>query len=275
MPRIVSLVSAALLLTVAVPAAALPVGVPAAVHPAAREEAFAYADYELYDRGRFVAELFSESASSALMHSLQRTQRLALGLAVEAGSARPAGARLNRSAVLADDPLAGALEPEALPAPARREPGRPDPAAGVLPDDFADGADPDLLEADREVLERVEELRKKAGAAVDWVLAPEIDAQGRRSYPLPGFGGSGGLRLVADEGVLARDAALRSAGALPADANRPAGPGWAAEDQRNAILRLMFQVWDLVTHPLTLTLVLLAGLLQAILSLARGRPAAG
>lgn len=160
------------------------------------------------------------------------------------------------------DPLAEALR-QFVQAP----PGAPRAVAGARRVDdaaaFDDGSNDELLAEDEEVLARVEGIKQRLADAADWAIDEDVDAQGRPGFSVLGIGGFRAEVTGDGRATLAfRDLALRTDLGIPratvAGAQNP--DHRSRGDQEDALrgLRLVFLLWDVLTHPITLGVLILA-----------------
>lgn len=153
------------------------------------------------------------------------------------------------------------------------------PPAASESNSFEEGVKAPILGDDEELQERIHGVREGLAAAVEWALAPEVGENGRISVRPLGIGGmsinsQGGQMSVAFSGYSLDLSPIRNPG-MPSGTSagpRSAQEQWVAESERNVTARLLFLVWDVATHPITLMILLLSVLIRVVLALARRSP---
>ncbi len=269
------LLSAAALISAA-GAAPLEYAPPAA--PRALQVEFGVAN-ALANEVRLDDSLISASAARALMLSEMRTRALADGTAPPAdGGARgrPAGsARHSRQDAYAQaDPLGLALERmvnhrDGAGVPVSAQPGTV-PAMAAL--SFEEGDAPVVLADGEEIVERVANVRQAFADALGEAVSLDFTEDGQIRFSLMGLEefsasiGRGQVSLMFRDATLAR--AEGSAAAKEARGHAPGGDG-----ERLQRLRLLFLLWDILTHPLTLAALVVFAAVRLLADLARSRPA--
>ena len=148
-----------------------------------------------------------------------------------------------------------------------------DPGQALAEDIFEHGVDPEELESQEAVEARLNAAKQDLAHVAEWVLAPEVAADGGIEFSVLGLSGfraeiEGGEAAVAFQGLN-----LSSTGSGPIGPQeprqRPGSSASASEEaaERILVLRLAFLMWDVASHPFTLacmTLLLVGRLLAGL-----------
>lgn len=299
MPRSFAPLSLALILAaLSLPSGAMPLGVGPSLLQEGRRLAVvdgvvedqAYSDEQLPDvvldeqvaEHLLASERRARDRRRALLDQIERSRVLRGEQSVRPSSAGEAF----------PDPLAQALRRFVTTDHLAGGPAGGAPAAkGRNPADFAarefeDGGDAALAvqdadeKSDVELRARMLVLKERAANAIDRVLSPELGADGKAGFSVLGVGG---FRVDTADGqtnVAFRDVSFSSmnavaGGPLPGPQAGFARAGARAGDdegERRAALRLVFLMWDVATHPVTLGLLLVVVFFRFVAALAgRGR----
>lgn len=226
--------------------------------------------------------LLSSQAASALTVSELRTRALAQGVGAPDSRVRPQVPTQRQGAgpVAAVDPLALALsqfvsaQAAAAPGPA----GKPAELEVQAPA-FHDGRGANLVVQDEELVARIADIRGQIADAVLWAVSPELAADGRVGFSVLGLSGfrarssdTGTTVMLGDVSLLAGERATRHADGAPA-ARYPGDMGADDIEGRNAMLRLLILVWDIVSHPISIGLLILVTVVRLMLGLGARRAA--
>lgn len=227
--------------------------------------------------------LLSEGAMTALMVSDLRNIGLANGSRGPSrrepkGTDRASRGRVGQGEYVGD-PLEFVLR-KVVPIAGERGPASGSRQASSNASDHG-GAAP-LLEDDKEVLARVAAGREILLRAAEWVITPEYTEDGQRGFAFLGVGGftvarGAGQTRVAfhDIGLVTRGAAKGGASGGGTEARHGGAARWEDEYERNAMLKFWFLLWDALTHPLGLALLLVFGVARLLLGVVDRRPAYG
>lgn len=147
---------------------------------------------------------------------------------------------------------------------------------------FEDGSGAPLLEEDKEVLARLAAGREILLRAAEWVISPELTEEGKRGFSILGVGGftvernSGQTRVAfRDIGLVSQNAAQRVSAGRPNGSGPDGSARWEDEYERNALLKFWFLVWDVLTHPLGIAVLIVAGFARLLVGVVDRRPAHG
>ncbi|MBT0963074.1 hypothetical protein [Denitromonas iodatirespirans] len=173
---------------------------------------------------------------------------------------------------------AGVPPSEALIDPADRR--RVTPPKEEMPAPFLDGIEnldelvfdnPDRkawFADDEDLMQRMRGMRDRFNALLDGGLNEKINAISRELLESLGVEDTSTARLIAARA----DARLETSGWTAQAAGNGHGPSdaaWASESGRNLLGKFLFLLWDTLTHPVLVTLVLLFVAFRVMLALSR------
>lgn len=234
--------------------------------------------------------LISARAAKALMVSEMRTRALAEGTAPPAdGDARARSSDRARhprqDAYVQADPLALALKRMmnhqehsggAAPAPgAASQPTAPVVAALG----FDDGDAPVVVLADGdEIVERIANVRQTFADALSEAIALSVNADGEATFSVMGLEGFSASFGQGQMSLMFRDVTLFSAGGgvragVSSGAQGHPSRQGGSDGDRTLLYRLLFLLWDILTHPLTLATLVALAVARLLAGLARSGPA--